>query len=71
MISLLQRAEIRRLFYAEHWPVGTIADALGVHHETVQSRPQPRPRDPSRAADPAQRTFGSRGSMVPGTQRAR
>ena len=35
MISLLQRAEIRRLFYAEHWPVGTIADALGVHHETV------------------------------------
>ncbi len=36
MISLLQRAEIRRLFYAEHWPVGTIADALGVHHETVQ-----------------------------------
>jgi len=36
MISLLQRAEIRRLFYAEHWPIGTIADALGVHHETVQ-----------------------------------
>ena len=36
MISLLQRAEIRRLFYAEHWPVGTIADALGVHHETVR-----------------------------------
>src|SRR6266545_3067908 len=35
MISLLQRAEIRRLFYAEHWPIGTIADALGVHHETV------------------------------------
>ena len=28
MISLLQRAEIRRLFYAEHWPIGTIADAL-------------------------------------------
>src|SRR5262249_59937586 len=27
--------EIRRLFYAEHWPVGTIADALGVHHQTV------------------------------------
>ncbi len=35
MIALLQRAEIRRLFYAEHWPIGTIADALGVHHETV------------------------------------
>lgn len=28
--------EIRRLFYAEHWKVGTIAEALGVHHETVQ-----------------------------------
>jgi IS30 family transposase len=35
MISLVQRAEIHRLFYAEHWPIGTIADALGVHHETV------------------------------------
>jgi transposase len=36
MISLLQRAEMRRLFYAEHWPIGTVADALGVHHETVR-----------------------------------
>jgi transposase len=36
MISLLQRAEMRRLFYAEHWPIGTIAEALGVHHETVR-----------------------------------
>jgi transposase len=36
MISLFQRAEIRRLFYAEHWPIGTIADAVGVHHETVR-----------------------------------
>src|SRR4029453_10500912 len=35
MISLLQRAEMRRLFYAEHWPIGTIAEALGAHHETV------------------------------------
>ena len=35
MISPRQRAESRRLFYAEHWPVGTIADALGVHHLTV------------------------------------
>src|SRR6266498_4804591 len=45
MISLLQRAEIRRLFYAEHWPIGTIADALGVHHETV-SRALNRARGP-------------------------
>jgi transposase len=36
MISLLQRAEIRRLYYAEHWRIGTIADALGVHHDTVR-----------------------------------
>jgi transposase len=36
MISPEQRAEIRRLFYAEHWRVGTIATHLGVHHATVQ-----------------------------------
>ena len=35
MISAEQRAEIRRLFYAEHWKVGTIAAALGVHRDTV------------------------------------
>lgn len=29
-------AEIRRLFYAEHWRIETIATALGVHHDTVQ-----------------------------------
>jgi transposase len=36
MITPEQRAEIRRLFYAEHWKVGTIASALRVHHETVR-----------------------------------
>jgi transposase len=35
MISAEERAEIRRLFYAEHWKVGTIAAALGVHRDTV------------------------------------
>jgi transposase len=35
MITPEQRAEIRRLHYAEHWKVGTIATQLGVHHETV------------------------------------
>jgi transposase len=30
------RAEIRRLFFAEHFAVNTIAEALGVHHETVK-----------------------------------
>src|SRR5436309_15541086 len=35
MIPAEQRAEMRRLFYAEHWKVGTIAAALGVHRDTV------------------------------------
>lgn len=37
MISPEQRAEIRRLYYAEHWKVGTIVAALGVHRDTVLS----------------------------------
>lgn len=37
MISPELRAEIRRLFYAEHWKVGTIASQLGVHHDTVEA----------------------------------
>lgn len=36
MISAEQMAEIRRLFYAEHWKVGTIAEALGLHRDTVK-----------------------------------
>jgi transposase len=35
MITPAQHAEIRRLYYAEHWRIGTIATQLGVHHETV------------------------------------
>lgn len=35
MITDEVRAHIRRLFHAEHWPVGTIATQLGLHHETV------------------------------------
>jgi transposase len=58
MISAEQRAEIRRLFYAEHWKVGTIAKALGVHPDTVRraieaerffqntARPRPTKVDP-------------------------
>jgi len=37
MISAEQVAEIRRLFYAEHWKVGTIATQLDVHPDTVRS----------------------------------
>lgn len=36
MLSDSLRTEIRRLFYAEHWRVGTIAAELGVHHESVR-----------------------------------
>jgi transposase len=32
-----QRTHIRRLFFAEHWKVGTIATQLGVHPETVEA----------------------------------
>ena len=35
MISMEPMAEIRRLYYAEHWKVGTIASELGLHHTTV------------------------------------
>jgi transposase len=37
MITEAQRAEIRRLFYAEHWRIGTIAKELGLHAETVRA----------------------------------
>jgi transposase len=36
MIDAEQYARVRRLFFAEHWKVGTIADELGLHHETVE-----------------------------------
>ena len=35
MISTEVTARIRRLYYAEHWRIGTIATELGVHHTTV------------------------------------
>jgi transposase len=37
MIDLETRAQIRRLFYAEHWKIGTIAREFGLHPETVGS----------------------------------
>jgi len=36
MIAPELRARIRRLFFAEHWKVGTISAELGVHHEAVE-----------------------------------
>jgi transposase len=35
MIDGELRARIRRLFFAEHWKLGTIAVELGVHYDTV------------------------------------
>jgi transposase len=58
MIADDVRAEIRRLFYAEHWRVGTIASELGLHASTVRhaieterfrssgSQPRPSALDP-------------------------
>jgi len=54
-------AEIMRLHYAEHWPVGTIATQLGAHVDQVErvlglneprapSRLRPRIIDPQLAA---------------------
>lgn len=36
MIDAELFARIRRLFFAEHWKIGTIVAELGVHHETVE-----------------------------------
>ena len=37
MITPAQRADIRRLYYSEHWKLGTIAAQLGLHRETVRA----------------------------------
>lgn len=42
MISDEQRARIRRLFFAEHWKVGTIAAELGLHRDTIHDAIQSR-----------------------------
>lgn len=50
--------EIRRLFFAEHWKIGTIATELGLHHETVKAALEtdrfnrPRQVRPSPVIDP-------------------
>jgi len=35
-ISKERKAQILRLYFAEHWRVGTIARQLGIHHSTVE-----------------------------------
>jgi transposase len=41
MIPAELRARIRRMFYAEHWKMGTIATELGVHRDTVALAVEP------------------------------
>ena len=36
MLTAEQRSEIRRLFYGEHWRIGTIAIQLSLHRSTVE-----------------------------------
>ena len=36
MIAPELQAKVRRLFFAEHWRIGTIASELGVHHDAVR-----------------------------------
>ena len=56
MITPEMRTTIRSLFFGKHFPVGTIATQLGVHHDTVRAAVeverfatarQPRPARPS------------------------
>lgn len=35
-VTIEQEAEIRRMYFAEHWPVGTVATQLGVHPDAVK-----------------------------------
>lgn len=43
------RAQIRRLFFAEHWPIGTIASELHVHHDVVRTALETHRMGPSAA----------------------
>jgi transposase len=37
MLDLEKLATIRRLYFAEHWKIGTVAAELGVHRDTVRA----------------------------------
>ena len=42
MIAPELRSRIRRLFFAEHWKIGTIASELALHRDTVELAIEPR-----------------------------
>src|SRR3989304_5141191 len=83
MIPPVQVAEIRRLFFAEHWRVGTIASQLGVHSDTVRgalgtdrlappARPPPRQPAPPLRPRPRRPAHGPlRTARAPPAQPAR
>ena len=53
MINPETRVQIRRYFYAEHWKIGTIAQALNVHPDTVRRAIEvERSSTPSRSVRP-------------------
>lgn len=77
MISAEQRAKIRRLYFAEHWKVGTIAAQLALHHDTVrraleleQRAPPPR-RVPSTILDPYKKLITETLETYPGLRATR
>src|SRR5664279_3063606 len=41
MITPEQRVQIRRLYFAEHWKIGTIAAELGLHRDAVRHALEP------------------------------
>ncbi len=56
-ISKEKEAEICRLHFAEHWPVGTIATQLGIHADVVRrvlglAEPRPLAEPRARLVDP-------------------
>lgn len=59
-VSPTQEAEIRRLYFAEHWKRGTIVAQLGVHEDVVErvlGRPGPRPKAASLLLPPSLEPF--------------
>jgi transposase len=53
MLDPERLATIRRLYYAEHWKIGTIAVELGVHRDTVRAAIETDPLDRPRRLRPS------------------
>lgn len=53
MLDPEKLASIRRLYFAEHWKIGTIASELGVHRDTVRAAIETDPLDRPRRLRPS------------------